>query len=225
MISRRIFLVGSGASLLSGCATAPAPVPPPVAAENLLAPPFGEPFRVAAVDLNEIPDRFHRQIVEDPTGERPGTVVVDPDARFLYLVMSGGKAMRYGVGVGRQGFAWSGTATVARKSAWPRWTPPPEMVARDRYARRWAAGMPGGSQNPLGARALYLYQNGEDTQYRIHGTAEQWSIGRAVSSGCIRLLNADIIDLYSRVPVGARVVVRRSRGVIASDVLLVPDEG
>jgi lipoprotein-anchoring transpeptidase ErfK/SrfK len=225
LISRRIFLAGSGASLLGGCVTAQAPAPAPVVVENLLVPPSGEPFRVAAVDLNEIPDRFHRQIVEDPTGERPGTVVVDPDARFLYLVMSGRRAMRYGVGVGRQGFAWSGTATVERKAAWPRWTPPPEMVARDRYARRWAAGMPGGSQNPLGARALYLYQNGQDTQYRIHGTAEEWSIGRAVSSGCIRLLNADIIDLYSRVPIGARVVVRRSRGAIASDGVKALHEG
>jgi hypothetical protein len=97
--------------------------------------------------------------------------------------------MRYGIGVGRDGFAWSGTATVARKAKWPRWTPPTEMLARDRRARRWAAGMPGGSENPLGARALYLYQNGRDTLYRIHGTFEPWSIGRAVSSGCIRLLN------------------------------------
>jgi lipoprotein-anchoring transpeptidase ErfK/SrfK len=215
MLSRRLLLVGSGASLLGGCVTAPAPAPAPAA--QLLVPATREPFTVAAVDLSEIPPQFHRQIVADPTGERPGTVVVDPEARFLYLVLRDGQAMRYGVGVGRQGFTWSGTATVARKAAWPRWTPPPEMVARDRMARRWAAGMPGRADNPLGARALYLYQNGRDTLYRIHGTAEAWSIGRAVSSGCIRLLNADVIDLYNRVPTGTRVVVRRSRGVVASD--------
>jgi lipoprotein-anchoring transpeptidase ErfK/SrfK len=225
LISRSVFLACAGASLLGGCVTAQMPPPQPAVAENLLLPPSREPFRVAAVDLNEIPERYHRQVVDDPTGERPGTVVVDPDARFLYLVMPGGKAMRYGVGVGRQGFTWSGTARVERKSAWPRWIPPREMVARDRYARRWANGMPGGSANPLGARALYLYQNGRDTLYRLHGTAEAWSIGKAVSSGCIRLLNADVIDLYNRVPTGARVVVRKSHGVVEPEVSEDPGQG
>ena len=217
MISRRVFLACSGASLLGGCVSS-APqvaVPDSRIRGRLLVPSSPEPFRVAAVDLDGIPDQYHRQIMTDPTGEKPGTIVVDPDARFLFLVMAGGKAMRYGIGVGRDGFAWSGTATVARKAKWPRWTPPTEMLARDRRARRWAAGMPGGSENPLGARALYLYQNGRDTLYRIHGTFEPWSIGRAVSSGCIRLLNADVIDLYNRVPTGTRVVVRRSRGIVA----------
>jgi lipoprotein-anchoring transpeptidase ErfK/SrfK len=214
LITRRSFLVCTGVSLLGGCVTTPRPVAVIDLPRNerLLVPSSPEPFRVAAVDLNEIPDQYHRQVVTDPTGERPGTIVVDPDARFLFLVMEGGKAMRYGIGVGRDGFAWSGTATVARKAMWPRWTPPREMLARDRQARRWAAGMPGGSENPLGARALYLYQNGRDTLYRIHGTFEPWSIGQAVSSGCVRLLNADVIDLYKRVPTGTRVVVRRSRG-------------
>jgi lipoprotein-anchoring transpeptidase ErfK/SrfK len=221
MLSRRLVLTGFGASLLGGCVAARAPESE--ASPGLLVPLTRERFRVAAVDLGEIPPQYHRQIVEDPTGERPGTVVVDPDARFLYLVLRDRMALRYGVGVGRQGFTWSGAATVARKAAWPRWTPPPEMVARDRLARRWAAGMPGRADNPLGARALYLYQNGRDTLYRIHGTAEVWSIGRAVSSGCIRLLNADIIDLYNQVPTGTRVVVRRSRGPIA-DPLEEPEE-
>lgn len=212
MITRRFFLACSGTSLLGGCVSSV----PQVAAPNmqprgrLLVPSSSEPFRVAAVDLNEIPSQYHRQLIADPTGERPGTIVVDPDARFLYLVMEGGKAMRYGIGVGREGFVWSGAATIARKANWPRWTPPLEMIARDRDARRWAAGMPGGPKNPLGARALYLYQNGRDTLYRIHGTFEPWSIGRAVSSGCIRLLNADVIDLYNRVPTGTRVLVRPS---------------
>jgi lipoprotein-anchoring transpeptidase ErfK/SrfK len=217
LISRRLFLACAGASVLGGCVTAQTSAPEPDTAERLLLPETREPYKVAAVDLNEIPERYHRQIVEDPTGERPGTVVVDPGERFLYLVMPGGKAMRYGVGVGRQGFAWSGTATIARKAAWPRWIPPAEMVVRDRFARRWASGMSGGPENPLGARALYLYQNGRDTLYRIHGTAEAWSIGRAVSSGCVRLLNADVIDLYNRVPTGARVVVRRARVIAEAD--------
>jgi lipoprotein-anchoring transpeptidase ErfK/SrfK len=214
LISRRVFLACSASSLLAGCVTSAPQVAAPAArlGSGLLLPPSPEPFRVAAVDLDEIPDEDHRQIVSDSTGERPGTIVVDPDARFLYLVMEGGKAMRYGIGVGRDGFAWSGTATIARKAKWPRWTPPREMVARDPRARRWAAGMPGGSENPLGARALYLYQNGRDTLYRIHGTFEPDSIGQAVSSGCIRLLNADVIDLYNRVATGTRVVVRRSTG-------------
>ncbi len=224
MLNRRLFLACSAASFLGACVTPQDSSPEATLGERLLVPATREPFQIAAVDLNEIPPQYHRQIVEDPTGERPGTVVVDPDARFLYLVMRDGRALRYGVGVGRQGFTWSGTATVARKSAWPRWTPPPEMVARDRLARRWAGGMPGRADNPLGARALYLYQNDRDTLYRIHGTAEVWSIGRAVSSGCVRLLNADVIDLYNRVPVGARVVVRRSRGVIASDFFEEPDD-
>ena len=218
MLNRRLFLACSAASFLGGCVTPQEQRSEASLGERLLLPATREPFQVAAVDLNEIPPQYHRQVVDDPTGERPGTVVVDPDARFLYLVLRDGRAMRYGVGVGRQGFTWNGTATIARRSAWPRWTPPPEMVARDRLARRWAGGMPGRADNPLGARALYLYQNGRDTLYRIHGTAEVWSIGKAVSSGCIRLLNADVIDLYNRVPTGARVVVRRSRGVIASDI-------
>jgi lipoprotein-anchoring transpeptidase ErfK/SrfK len=218
LINRRVFLACSAASFLGGCVTSAPQVAAPEAQvrARLLVPPSPEPFRVAAVDLNEIPEQYHRQVVPDPTGERPGTIVVDPDARFLYLVMEEGRAMRYGIGVGRDGFSWSGTATIARKANWPRWTPPREMVARDPHARRWAAGMPGGSENPLGARALYLHQNGRDTLYRIHGTFEPHSIGEAVSSGCIRLLNADVIDLYNRVPVGTRVVVRRSSGIIAS---------
>jgi lipoprotein-anchoring transpeptidase ErfK/SrfK len=150
--------------------------------------------------------------VRDPTGEPPGTVVVDPSQRFLYLVTSEGRAIRYGIGVGREGFAWNGVATVQMKRQWPSWHPPVEMQARDARAREWRNGMPGGPTNPLGARALYLYRNGRDTLYRIHGTNEPRSIGRAVSSGCIRLLNADVIDLYNRVPIGTRVVVLPALG-------------
>ena len=178
----------------------------------MLMPDTPEPFPIAAVDLSKIDRPFWRQMVPDPTGEPAGTIVVDPDASFLWLVMEGGQAMRYGVGVGREGFGWNGHATIARKAQWPKWTPPREMIEREPELQEWAGGMPGGPENPLGARALYLYQNGEDTLYRIHGTSEPWSIGRAVSSGCIRLLNAEVIDLHRRVPVGSRVVVRPSYG-------------
>jgi lipoprotein-anchoring transpeptidase ErfK/SrfK len=138
------------------------------------------------------------------------TLIVDPDARHLYYVLEGGQALRYGVGVGRDGFAWSGEAQVGMKRRWPRWLPPVEMVLRDKNAAKWANGQPGGPDNPLGARALYLYQNGADTFYRIHGTNAPESIGKAMSSGCIRMLNQDIAELYLRVPVGSRVTVRPS---------------
>ena len=165
-------------------------------------------YSVAAVPAGDLKTRYMRQLVDDPTGQPPGTVVVDPKNRFLYLVQEGGKALRYGVGVGKAGMAWSGTANVAMKREWPRWTPTKDMIAREpnKYVK-WARGMEGGAQNPLGARALYLFKNGKDTLYRIHGTNEPWSIGQAMSSGCIRMMNQDVIDLYGRVPSGARVVV------------------
>ena len=137
----------------------------------------------------------------------PGSVVVDPTNAYLYFVEGGGSAIRYGVGVGRQGFGWSGNAVVRRKAHWPTWTPPAEMVARDPHARPFANGMKGGLDNPLGARAMYLYQGDRDTLYRLHGTNEPDSIGKHVSSGCIRLINQDVIDLYNRVSVGTHVTV------------------
>ncbi len=145
-----------------------------------------------------------RTLVEDPTGERPGTITVDTKNRYLYLSMEGGKAMRYDVGVGREGFAWSGRAYIGRRAEWPAWTPPPAMLKRRPDLPR---SMEGGLDNPLGARAMYLYSNGRDTMFRIHGTNEPDTIGQAVSSGCIRLLNDDVVDLYSRIKVGAPVIV------------------
>ena len=139
--------------------------------------------------------------------EDPGTLVVDPDQRFLYQVLAYGTARRYGVGVGRAGFAWSGSAVIGLKRRWPRWVPPREMIDRDPRARPWINGQPGGPDNPLGARALYLYANGVDTLYRIHGTNDPSSIGTAASSGCIRMLNEDIADLYDKVERGTPVVV------------------
>lgn len=161
-----------------------------------------------ATDISEVDPRFLRQEVVYRTPEAPGTIVVDTSARFLYLVREGGRAIRYGIGVGKQGMSWRGRATIGRKAEWPRWTPTSAMIARDPEKNGpWAGGMQGGLDNPLGARALYLYQGNRDTMYRIHGTSEPWSIGRAVSSGCIRMFNQDIIDLYSRVPTGTTVVV------------------
>ena len=136
--------------------------------------------------------------------ENPGTIIVDTDARFLYLMMENGRAMRYGVGVGRMGFEWKGTATVGRKAEWPAWVPPKEMREREPWLPER---MEGGPDNPLGARSLYLYQGSKDTLYRIHGTNQPETIGQALSSGCIRMLNDDAIDLYNRVPKGAKVVV------------------
>ena len=143
-------------------------------------------------------------VVEYPTSEKPGTIVIDPRRRYLYLIMSGGKAQRYGVGVGRDGFGWSGTVKVGRKAEWPTWTPPAEMRKRQPYL---PVSMKGGLDNPLGARALYLYDGGRDTLFRIHGSNEPWTIGQAVSSGCFRMRNEDVIELYRRVGVGTKVVV------------------
>lgn len=163
---------------------------------------------IPAVDATKIESKNVRQVVDYQTKEPTGTIVVDPHARFLYLVMENGKAMRYGVGVAKAGLEFVGEADIARKAQWPGWTPTQDMIKRDpeRY-EPLAKGLPGGLKNPLGARALYLYKGGQDTLYRIHGTNEPWSIGKSVSSGCIRMLNQDIIDLHRRVPKGSRVVV------------------
>jgi lipoprotein-anchoring transpeptidase ErfK/SrfK len=158
----------------------------------------------------KLPHQFRRQQVTFGTEEKPGTIIVDPDHRYLYYILPEGQAIRYGVGVGREGFAWSGEAYVGMKRRWPRWLPPEEMVQRDVHAAQWANGMPGGPENPLGARALYLHANGIDTLYRIHGTNEPTSIGKALSSGCVRMLNEDIADLFERAPLKTRVVVLAS---------------
>jgi lipoprotein-anchoring transpeptidase ErfK/SrfK len=167
-----------------------------------------EKFPVEAVDTSRVDPQFLQQVVDYRSPHPPGTVVVDPHRRYLYLVQKGNKAIRYGVGVGREGLAFAGSGTVQEKKQWPHWTPTSAMVERDpkRYAK-WAQGMEGGAGNPLGARALYLFRDGKDTRYRIHGTTEPDSIGKAVSSGCIRMMNQDVIDLYARVPLGAKVVV------------------
>jgi lipoprotein-anchoring transpeptidase ErfK/SrfK len=148
----------------------------------------------------EMPARLKRQIVSYATREAPGTVIIDTPNTYLYYVLGGGQAIRYGIGVGRDGFTWSGTQSITKKAEWPNWTPPAEMIARQPYLPRFMAGGPG---NPLGARAMYL----GGTVYRIHGTNAPGTIGTHVSSGCIRLTNEDVADLYSRVNVGTRVIV------------------
>jgi lipoprotein-anchoring transpeptidase ErfK/SrfK len=148
-----------------------------------------------------------KQIVHLRTSEEPGTIIISTRQRKLFYILPDGMAIAYGVGVGRFGFTWRGVAQVGRKAEWPDWYPPPEMVERDPLAAQYASGMPGGPNNPLGARAMYLYQGNQDTLFRIHGTREPWSIGLAISSGCIRMLNEEVIDLYNRVKVGTKVVV------------------
>ena len=150
----------------------------------------------------QLPPQFQRQVVLYRTNEPPGTIIVHTSERFLYLVQGNGRAIRYGVRVGREGFQWQGLLKITRKKEWPDWVPPPEMIKRQPYLPRFMAGGPG---NPLGARAMYL----GTTVYRIHGTNQPDTIGKAVSSGCFGMVNADVIDLYGRVPVGTKVVVRQ----------------
>jgi len=154
------------------------------------------------------PRQFRRQVVSYKTSEKPGTIVINSRQHFLYYVLGNGQAIRYGVGVGRDGFGWHGTVRVGRKAEWPAWVPPPEMVERERKRGIiLPARMEGGVKNPLGARALYLYRGDADTGFRIHGTSEPWTIGLDVSSGCIRMLNKDVVDLYDRTKVGAKVIM------------------
>lgn len=152
----------------------------------------------------KLDQKFVKTEIAYPTDEPAGTVIINTRRKYLYLVLGNGKALRYGIGVGRDGFKWYGEEKISRKAEWPDWHPPAEMVERDELAAKWANGMPGGPDNPLGARALYL----GNTLYRIHGTTQPWTIGTAVSSGCIRLQNEDVIDLYERVAIGAKVIVQ-----------------
>lgn len=162
---------------------------------------------MALVPIWQVEPDFERYEVDYRTAEEPGTIIVDSRSRHLYFVLPEGRAIRYGVAVGAEAFGWTGVATVAHKAEWPRWTPPPEMLRRWPHLAPRAGGMEGGPDNPLGARALYLHQNGRDTLYRIHGTNEPETIGREASSGCIRMRNIDVIDLYNRVKPGAKVIV------------------
>ena len=161
-----------------------------------------EPGVIPNAADEQLPSQFRRQLVLYRSTEPPGTIIVQTAERFLYVVQPGGRALRYGIGVGREGFQWQGLQHITRKQEWPDWTPPAEMIARQPYLPRFMAGGPG---NPMGARALYL----GETVYRIHGTNQPKTIGTAVSSGCFRLVNGDVIDLYDRIPVGTKVIVRQ----------------
>ena len=185
-ITRRGLLLGSLALTVAGCSSVAQP----------MFPAKPGPSRA-----------FRRQEVRYDGGERPGTIVVNVSERFLYAVEEDGWATRYGVAVGEEGLTFKGNANVGHKAEWPAWTPTASMIQRKPHLAQYASGVPGGENNPLGARALYLYQGGRDTMFRIHGTNEPWLIGTAVSNGCIRLTNEDIIDLYDRTPLGTPVLV------------------
>lgn len=171
-------------------------------------------FTLPAVPADKVPDQFQRQSVKYETDQAAGTIIVDPSKKFLYLVTGKNTAIRYGIGVGRAGFEWSGEAVVADKKPYPTWYPPAEMIARKPELAKWENGQPGSPQNPLGARALYLKSGGKDYGYRIHGSPEWWTIGTNASSGCIRMIHQDVIDLYSRVPLGTKVIVLTASGAM-----------
>ncbi|WP_375457310.1 L,D-transpeptidase [uncultured Methylobacterium sp.] len=185
----------------------------PIDYAKAYGPIADDAFPVAAFNWKKANPAFLRQEIAYAGSYEPGTIVIDPKAHQLTLVQANGRARRYGVGVGKQGFSWSGSATVNLKQAWPDWYPPKEMIARTPKLAREVdtlpsgVGVPGGTRNPLGARAMYLWQGNKDTLFRIHGTLDPGSIGHSVSSGCIRMINQDAIDLFSRVPVGTKVVV------------------
>lgn len=219
--SRRAVLAGFaslGALALAGCtttnttrtATLPSepvgyPVPPDVLA--MYGPLPDEDFPIPAAPIHLLDPVYWRQEVENTTGEAEGTVVVDTGNRFLYWTEPNGRAMRYGVGIGRAGFEWNGRAHIAYKRKWPTWTPPAEMIERQPEIEKYRHGQPPGLNNALGPRALYIHQGNKDTLYRIHGNMDVNSIGKAVSSGCVRLLYQDVIDLFDRVRPGAPIVV------------------
>jgi lipoprotein-anchoring transpeptidase ErfK/SrfK len=200
-ISRRGFLIGLPL-LVTGCASSGVNH-----RANYAALP-DEEFPLAAVSIEKIKPELRRQVVAYGTTYEPGTIVVDTPARRLYHIMENGQAMRYGVGVGKEGLALRGNAYIGRKAEWPSWTPTANMIRREPERNlKYAGGVPGGPNNPLGARAIYLYRNGNDTMFRLHGTNQPQTIGHAMSSGCVRMMNHDVIDLYERVKVGDRVVV------------------
>lgn len=216
-LSRRGFLVGASslvALTAAGCATTMPPqsrtnLPPPIPDDVLMmyrAMPE-EKFPLPAADLRYLKPQYYRRRVDYATTEKPGTVIVDTPNRYLYHVEEGGTAMRYGVGIGRAGFEWSGRGHIAYSREWPTWTPPAEMIERQPELEKWRHGQPPGLDNPLGARALYIHEGNRDTIYRIHGTEESWTIGEAISSGCVRLIHQDVIDLADRVRPGSPIVV------------------
>jgi len=221
-LSRRAALVGLGTALLAaGCSTngfeeagstvgldmtSTGTIRPQISvdknvtnSEVMYAAFTDEGFPLPAIPYKKVKPEWRRQVGVDPTGEAPGTIVVRVNERHLYWVQEGGDAIRYGVGVGKAGFEWSGRAVIQYTKKWPTWTPPKEMIARKPEVAKWAGGQPGGLDNPLGARALYIFRDNQDTGFRVHGSPEWWTIGTQASSGCVRMMNQDVIDLYNRV--------------------------
>lgn len=208
-LDRRRFLAGTAASMgalaLGGCVATDGMSL--AEAQKLYGPVPEEKFPVPAIDVSKVDPAYFRRTVRYETREEPGTIIVDPGNYYVYRVEGDNQATRYGANVGRDGFRWAGEAYVGRKAEWPVWTPPPEMIKRQPEAAKYARGMPGGLDNPLGARTLYLYQNGRYTLYTIYASLDAESIGSGITSGCVGLLTQDMMHLYDRTPVKTKVVV------------------
>ena len=209
--SRRSVLFGSAAALgalaLAGCSPAGMSL---AEAEKAYGPVPDERFSIPAVNVNKVNSKYYRRTVRYDSKEAVGTIIVDPRNHYVYRIEGDGYATRYGVSVGRAGFLWSGDAFIGRKAEWPIWTPPKEMIERQPEAAKYAGGMAPGLDNPLGARALYLYQNGVYTLYTLYSTSAPETIGKGISSGCIGLLSQDMIHLYDRTPVDTKVIVLKA---------------
>lgn len=209
LLSRRSFLAGSAASIsalgLAGCVTSDGMSL--AEASKVYGPVPDEKFPIPAIDVSKVDPKYYRRTVQYETKEAPGTIIVDPGNYYVYRIEDDGLATRYGANVGRDGFRWSGDAYVGRKSEWATWTPPAAMIKRQPEAAKWARGMPGGLDNPLGARTLHLYQNGAYTLYTIYASLDAESIGNGITSGCVGLLTQDMMHLYSRTPVKTKVIV------------------
>jgi len=231
-MTRRAALVGALLFGVAGCTTAmdTSSIDPLVL--QMYGPVSGEPFKIPAIPVAKVDPQYLRQTVPTPANiasEKPGTVVVDPANKFLYLVQADGNSLRYGIGVGKAGFAWAGDAEIHDKQHWPKWFPPPEMQQREAFQKlypdfsaKYPNGMDGSPKNPLGSRALYLWADNKDTLFRIHATNDWTSIGKAVSSGCIRMWNQDVIDLYDRVELGTKVVVLQGPGYTPLEEITAP---
>jgi lipoprotein-anchoring transpeptidase ErfK/SrfK len=209
LLNRRSFLLGSavgvGTLALGGCATLDGMSSAEVA--RIYGPVPDKKFPIPAADVSKVDPKYYRRTVRYESREAPGTIIIDPANYYVYRIQGDGNATRYGANVGRDGFLWSGEAYVGRKAEWPVWTPPKEMILRQPEARKYAGGMPGGPDNPLGARTLYLYQKGVYTLYTIYSTSDPETIGTNLTSGCTGLLTQDMIDLYSTTPVNTKVIV------------------
>lgn len=231
MLNKPILFAALAVLALSACAPDPKMIeaglvaaPEPKLVEGVYGAQDDGAFAIPAVPVEKVPAEFQRASVYYPSEEAEGTVVINPSEKHLYLITGKNRALRYGISVGRDGFEWAGTALITSRQNWPTWTPPPEMIARKPELAKWEKGQPGGPENPLGARALYLTTNGIDYGYRIHGTPEWFSIGKNASSGCFRMINQDVMDLFERVQDGAKVVVLNRDGSYPTRLVVPPPQ-